>query len=314
MDRETGVAKALDDALAKAAIDEELGGLFLGTRHRRELYGAASLPHDSGGRSGCEPDYVLDLIGRDAEVRCNLGDGVAGLKPIDEILYASAAVGDDREAKCDPRVDDHFRVAVSRQSHGVCPAVASVMDALQIVIHNPGELALLGANDDQIHYLALATLVRVVEENLGSICIEALGGECVIDADLLFQDLYGGSNPLQRHPGSPETRQHEGLGEADEGHRRLSAVWRKAGDQRMLGFRRSRPALDVRLRHVEIASRFAQREDRAGEPGIVCPEMSPLSRVSLDQSLPSKLRFPLLSIVATAAVSARWARPKTTSL
>lgn len=36
-----------------------------------------------------------------------------------------------------------------------------------------------GTDDDQIHYLALATLVRVVEENLGSIRPqETLGGEC----------------------------------------------------------------------------------------------------------------------------------------
>jgi hypothetical protein len=82
----------------------------------------------------------------------------------------------------------------------------------------------------------------------------------------------------------------------------------------MLGFRRPSPTLDVRLGHVEISSGLAQREDRTGEPGIVCPEMSLLSRVSLDQSLPSELQFPLLSIVAAAAVSARWARPKTTSL
>jgi hypothetical protein len=82
----------------------------------------------------------------------------------------------------------------------------------------------------------------------------------------------------------------------------------------MLGFRRSRPTLNVRLGHVEIASRLAQREDRAGEPGVVCLEMSLLSRASLDQNLPSDLQFPLLSIVAAAAVSARWARAKTTSL
>jgi hypothetical protein len=136
----------------------------------------------------------------------------------------------------------------------------------------------------------------------------------VVDAYLLFKHLDRRANPLKRHSGSPKARQHEGLGEADEGHRRLPAVWRKAGDQRMLGFRRSRPALDVRLGHVEIASRFAQREDRTGEPGIVFPEMSLLSRVSLDQSLLSELGFPLLSIAATAAVSARWARPKATSL
>src|SRR5207253_11445801 len=121
-------------------------------------------------------------------------------------------------------------------------------------------------------------------------------------------------NSLKRDPGPPEAREHEGLGEADEGDRRLPAMRRKASDEWMLGFRRSRPALDVRLRHVEIARRLAQREDRAGEPRIVCPEMSLLSGVSPDQSLPSKLQFPLPSIVATAAVSAPWTRAKTTSL
>ena len=145
------------------------GGNLLGAHPIAEqeddvlLSGAAPWPHDSGGRPGCEPDHVLDLIGRNAEVRCDLGDGIASLEAVDEILHTSAAVGDDREAKCDLRVDDHFRIAVSRQPHRVRPAVSPVMDALQVVLDDAGELALLGADDDQLHDLALATLVRVVE-------------------------------------------------------------------------------------------------------------------------------------------------------
>ncbi len=135
--RETGRAQALDDALSETAIDEELGGLFLGTRHRRELSGAASLLHDSSGRSGCEPDHVLDLIGRDAEVRRDLRHRIAGLEPVDEILHASAAVDDKRKAERDLGIDDHIGVAVSRQPHRVCPAVAPVANAFRSLPRKP---------------------------------------------------------------------------------------------------------------------------------------------------------------------------------
>ena len=103
---------------------------------------------NSGGKSEGNPDHVLDLIGRDAEVRCDLRYRVTSLKAVNEILYASAAVGDDREAKCDLRIDDYLSVAVSRQPHRVCPAVSPVIDALQIILDDTGELALLGPDDD----------------------------------------------------------------------------------------------------------------------------------------------------------------------
>ena len=111
---------------------------------------------------------------------------------------------------------------------------------------------------------------RIIEEHLGSVGVEALGGQGMIHADLLFQHLDRWANPLKRHPSSSEARQHEGLGEANEWHRRLTTLRRKAGDQRMLGIQWPSPALDIRLRHVKVASRLAQREDGAGNPRIIC--------------------------------------------
>jgi len=128
-DRETSVAKALDDALAKAAIERRTQPASPNETSPRTIWRGVLAPRLRL-RSGCEPDYVLDLIGRDAEVRCDLGDGVTGLKPVDEILDPSAAVDDEREAECDLRVDDHLGAAVGRQPHRVGPAAASVMDAL----------------------------------------------------------------------------------------------------------------------------------------------------------------------------------------
>src|SRR6478735_2307809 len=131
-------------------------------------------PHGLGRRASGQADHVLDLIGRDAEVRRDLGHGVTGLEAVDEILYASTAVNDERETERDLRVDNHLGVAVGRQPHRVRPAVSPVVDALQVILDYAGELALLGPDDDQIHDLALTALVRVIEKNLGPIRIEAL--------------------------------------------------------------------------------------------------------------------------------------------
>lgn len=58
-----------------------------------------------------------------------------------------------------------------------------------MVLDDAEELALLGADEDQLHDLAFATLVRVVEQDLGPVGVEAPGSKRMIDADLLFQDL-----------------------------------------------------------------------------------------------------------------------------
>jgi hypothetical protein len=50
----------------------------------------------------------------------------------------------------------------------------------------------------------------------------------------------------------------------------------------MLGVGRPSPALDVRLRHVEVAGGLAQRKDGTGDPGIVRAQVGLLFRVVLD--------------------------------
>jgi hypothetical protein len=42
-------------------------------------------------------------------------------------------------------------------------------------------------------------LAGVVEEDLGAVGIEASRGKCVLDTDLLCEDVDRGPNPLQRH-------------------------------------------------------------------------------------------------------------------
>ena len=55
-----------------------------------------------------------------------------------------------RQAKRNLGVDDDFGIPVGGQLHGVGPAVTPVLDAFQIALDDCGELALLGANDDEI--------------------------------------------------------------------------------------------------------------------------------------------------------------------
>lgn len=102
----------------------------------------------SGCRPSCEPDHVLDLVWGNAEVTCDVRHRVAGLEAVDEILYASATVDDERETECDLRVDDYLGVAVGRQPYRIRPAVSPAVDALQLVLDDTRELALLGPDDD----------------------------------------------------------------------------------------------------------------------------------------------------------------------
>lgn len=85
-------SQALDDALAEAAVDEELRPVLNMTRHRRRLSDAASLSHGSGRRPGREPDHGLDLVAWDREVGGEVRDRVAGLEAVDQVLDTCAAV------------------------------------------------------------------------------------------------------------------------------------------------------------------------------------------------------------------------------
>jgi hypothetical protein len=130
----------------------------------------------------------------------------------------------------------------------------------------------------------------------------------MLHADLPFKHLDSRADSLERHSRLSETRQDKRLGETDKGNGCLAAVRWETGDQRMLGVGRPSPALDVRLRHVEVASGFAQREDGAGDSGIVRPQVGLLFRVVLDLEafLGSRnLRLRLIVAAVTVALIRR---------
>jgi hypothetical protein len=222
-----------------------------------------------GRRAGRDSDYVLHLIGRDAEIGRDLLDGISSLESIYKVLDPSSVVDDQRQSKCDLWVDHHLSVGVGRQAHRVSPAVAPVVDPLQVAPDDLGELALLGADDHQLPNLAFPVLVRIVEEHLGTVGVEAFRGKRVLDANLLSEDLDCWSDPLEWYARPSEARQDERLRKANERDGRLTPMRPEAGNQRMPGLWWTSPSLDVRLRDVQIGSRLAQREDGAGDPGIV---------------------------------------------
>ena len=65
---------------------------------------AASM-EGSGGESESNPDHVLDLGARHVEVGRDLGEAIAGLEAVDQILDPRAAVDDHRLVAGLGRVD-----------------------------------------------------------------------------------------------------------------------------------------------------------------------------------------------------------------
>jgi hypothetical protein len=81
---------------------------------------------NSGGEAGGNPNAVLDLALRDAEILCDIGNAVAGSEAVDEVLNPGAAVNDERLSELALRIDDHVSDRVGRKLDACCPAVAVV--------------------------------------------------------------------------------------------------------------------------------------------------------------------------------------------
>ena len=140
------------------------------------------------------------------EVGGDVAQGVAGQEAVDEILDACAGAGDEREAERDLRVHDHVGLGVARELDLRRPAVGAVGDALEVVADEVGELVLASADDDQVEDVLLVALLGVVEQDLGAVGEQALGGERVLDPDLARRTSTAGR---MRCSGTPARRKAE---------------------------------------------------------------------------------------------------------
>lgn len=135
---------------------------------------------NSGGCSRRDTNHVFDFLGRNVEVAGNVGDAVAGDEPIDEILDPSAAVGHNREAEGDRRIDDHLRTSVGRKTNARGEPIAAVRDPSKVVAYKLGELVLPCPDHHKLQKLIVAPLVGVVVEDLGAIGVQPLRRERVL--------------------------------------------------------------------------------------------------------------------------------------
>ena len=74
---------------------------------------------------------------------------------------------------------------------------------------------MLLAGPDHAQQLLVVALRGVVEDQLGAVCVHALGGERMVEPDLA-EVGDGGANALHRNAGAAQRPEHERLGEADE--------------------------------------------------------------------------------------------------
>src|ERR1039458_2281978 len=222
----------------------------------------------SGRRSGGDTDYVLDFGLGDTEILGDVRQRVPRHEAIDEILDPRTAVNDQRHPKRSPRIDDDIRVLVGRQANPGGPAVLAVGDALQVVAHDLSELPLPGADDRKAAQLLVVLAGGVVVEHLRAIGVQTLGRQRVIDADTGGEHLDRRPNALHRNAGTAERRQDVCLREADERHRRLPPMRRKAHDDRLSRAAGTRPAMQGGVGQPEIPRRLPQREHRPLDPWI----------------------------------------------
>src|SRR5687768_1203910 len=104
---------------------------------------------NSGGEAEGNPDHVLHLLGGHAEVAGDIGEAVAGLEAVDEILDARAAVHDERLPERLARIYGDLRPRIGRQLKPLGPTVIAVRDALEVVADDLGEVLLTGPDDRQ---------------------------------------------------------------------------------------------------------------------------------------------------------------------
>ena len=79
-----------------------------------------------------DTNHVFDVLGRNTEVVGDLRDTVPGLEEIHEILHASSTAGDQREAKSHRWIDNDLRSPVGGQVNRGSPAIARVVDPVQV--------------------------------------------------------------------------------------------------------------------------------------------------------------------------------------
>jgi hypothetical protein len=267
---QTGAPQSEHDAFTETSVDKELQRI-VALGHRRDY---RTRRGDTGlsRRSRRHAYHVLDLVRWNTEVIRELVDGIAGSESVDEVLDSGATISEDWQPEPNTRIHDHFGCGVGREADGISPSVPTELDALQVALHNLGELTLLGTDNRQVHQVFRTGAVAVVEQHLSAVGVEALRREGVLDADFLAEYLYGRSNALQGESCLPEAGKYEGLGESDERNGRLAVRRREGCDQRMSFVGGMRPSVDGRPAQVEIRCGFTQVENRTGNARIIRSE------------------------------------------
>src|SRR3954452_12726347 len=104
---------------------------------------------NSGREPEGNPDHVLDLLGRHAEVVGDLGEAIAGPESVDEIRNPRPAVDHQRLAERLARAAADLCTLVRRQPEALGPAVVRVGDALEVVADDLREVLLARADDGE---------------------------------------------------------------------------------------------------------------------------------------------------------------------
>jgi len=226
---------------------------------------------NSGGEAEGNPDHVLHLLGGNAEVARDLGEPVACLKAVDEILDTRPAVNDERLTERLTRVHGDLRAYVGRQPETLGPPIVAVGDPLEVIADDLGEVLLTGPDHRQQGLVVAAR--GVIEDQLRSVGVHALGGERVIKADLVAQLGDSGPDALHRNAGAAQGTKDERLSETDERHGRAPPGTREDRHER-LAVLRARPRVQRRDGCVEVGGALPQGEQRDAETRIVASELA----------------------------------------
>jgi hypothetical protein len=114
-------------------------------------------------------------------------------------------VGEDRLTEPSSRIGDDVCRSIPRAVDQLGVSVAGELHALEVLVDHGGEHVLSLAHDDELSRAArlwrVAGSLGEVVEHLGTVGVERLRGEHMLEAERVAEAIERGPNPLQRDAG-----------------------------------------------------------------------------------------------------------------
>lgn len=174
----------------------------------------------SGSPTGCDTNDVLEVCYLDSELLRHILEVFPGPEPLKRVGDTSAAVTEDGLTKGARRVSHNVGPTVLWQVNEPCIPIWGVLDAMQVILHHLGEDSLAVPYH---HEIAGATGLRtvtdclgVVVENLRPVGVQGSRGKCMLEPDIVGQNLQRWTDSLEWNTSLTNGRKNHALNQTNE--------------------------------------------------------------------------------------------------